>query len=1644
MTRDNQLRFNSRDLCMMPRRTKTSTSPKRRNVVFEAYSWLYQESTDPNGEAIGYVHIGGLTEKNEKVSVRVEDFRPYVFLELPKMKRRLWTRSKRKILYEYIKRRVAQKHEMQLNKGWAKPSDGPCPPSSFEPSEKYLLHFKREIKAIKISFPSQRGCNLIGNVFNNNYSHKIPGLGVFPGGSFVVHERNVDTVIKFSAVRNLPLAGWIKAKEYIPEDETDLSAEDRRITSAQIDLRCKWDDISPYKQTKQIYTKPRYLCFDIECNSVNHNSKLPDPSIDGNVVFQIACIFGHYGDPMEDARKVLLTLFDPHEFAEDTEIMRFDTEKDLLLRFAKLVKEEDADIFTGYNIMKFDWHYMMERARLLGCLRSFMRPLSRNPDNRAYEDSVRWNSAAYGEQVFSYPQCQGRANADVLPEVERNHRLPTYSLNAVSEKFLGSKKDDISPRQLFMLYQITYELLHKTKNYKKLTPARLRKYRNRIETIMLERQCHGEVSVLRHKLLTCKPKKLHDHIREGMTLTGKYCVQDTVLPIQLAERLNLWTTMKEMSNVMHIPISYLHTRGQQVKVLAQMFRTTNNTGYIVPHQSKEMKELYKKTKFQGATVFKAVRGYYINVGTLDFASLYPTVMIAYNICFTTIVADDDPIPDSQCHVLVWEDHINCLHDPDKEYNKKKKLFLCEKHRYRFRRIQYSVGDDGEVTRKFEGILPRLERTLLHTRKGIKKEMAKAHARLAMNRGYATPSDIETYKKYGYEIIGKGSLGKEEDSILEIVAGVLNAKQLAVKVSCNSVAANTPIPCLTSDGFRYLQIEELFDTSKSSTDDDGNEVCSPLFPDAKVWTEKGWTSIKYVIRHKAREPLVRVSTGTGCVDVTPEHSLVRDSGIPVKPVDLRIDEPLLHHPIPNTEGYQQLSALGETKVFTSQLDAAKQAAVYNTDLTRAFVSPLLGLFIVVCVPITDGRAAPFVRTIRPLTEDTPDEYIYDLETENHHFAAGVGDMIVHNSMYGTLGARTGPIPLIQGAASVTAMGRRLILMAVKRVQKEFSNCELVYGDTDSCMLHFKDKSLEESWDLCVASGLIATHYLKCHIIGKDENFTVTLTKRVGKRKKGTKLRLDEVKPGTLEYDALSATDQLVAVEYMDVPIDLEFENMYRKYLLLTKKRYIAEVVNRRGEITGGVNKGTCSARRDNCKYLRDTYNGVKKMTMEDMRRDAVVTFVADRVNKLFTRSVPDTDYIIYMGVKNVMNYAIKKKVKEDSDVEFYVDSDGNSIANVIGPLDPRLTWQNLPQAKLALKMLARGTDVPANTRLEFLYIENPDAKCQGDKTEDYTYYSENKYLEDFNVDKLHYIDRQLRKPVTELITSRYPPEVRPFEKIEDAFRRVLRSKELMGELRYTQINGTSSFAHTVGRTVGQVDHLVGWEALKHVRRRRLRWRIGVRWHSFVRRIREEYPQGLDPEFVRRYLYRGYAGKAKAILASAASEEANTFDVAYPEDREVVEVTERWWARKILNDAYHNYGVKKRPEKRPTAAKKKVPKGTQIALTEDYRSSKRHDRGECLGFVEIEPDCSDSDEEDDVIVTKAQKRKTKKKLEPIILHSIRIGDKVYEKVQRDIFTPLVHVDDTVIGDMLHYHQAYRDTVDHLDELFCRVKYDDDPVD
>ena len=105
--------------------------------------------------------------------------------------------------------------------------------------------------------------------------------------------------------------------------------------------------------------------------------------------------------------------------------------------------------------------------------------------------------------------------------------------------------------------------------------------------------------------------------------------------MKLVEKLKCLYNYAEMAKVTGIPISYLFNRGQQVKVRSQILKNLKDTNLILPVQGRSMGD--DNQGYQGADVLDAKVGFYnIPITTLDFASLYPSIMIANNLCYSTL------------------------------------------------------------------------------------------------------------------------------------------------------------------------------------------------------------------------------------------------------------------------------------------------------------------------------------------------------------------------------------------------------------------------------------------------------------------------------------------------------------------------------------------------------------------------------------------------------------------------------------------------------------------------------------------------------------------------------------------------------------------------------------------------------------------------------------------------------------------------------------------------------------------------------------------------------------------------------------------------------------------------------------------------
>ncbi|XP_064100186.1 DNA polymerase delta catalytic subunit-like [Macrobrachium nipponense] len=257
-----------------------------------------------------------------------------------------------------------------------------------------------------------------------------------------------------------------------------------------------------------------------------------------------------------------------------SKVQSFDDEKKMLESWARFLRLVDPDIITGYNINNFDLPYLLNRANHL---KSETFPfLGRVKSIRSViKDSV-LQSKQMGRRENKSINTEGRCQIDLLMVLVRDYKLRSYTLNAVSYHFLQEQKEDVH-----------HSIISDLQNGNAQTRRRL----------------------------------------------AVYCLKDALLPLRLLEKLMCIINYIEMARVTGVPLSYLLTRGQQIKVISQLLRKATEQDLVLPVHKGGGEDEY-----EGATVIEPKRGYYsVPIATLDFSSLYPSIMMAHNLCYTTLL-----------------------------------------------------------------------------------------------------------------------------------------------------------------------------------------------------------------------------------------------------------------------------------------------------------------------------------------------------------------------------------------------------------------------------------------------------------------------------------------------------------------------------------------------------------------------------------------------------------------------------------------------------------------------------------------------------------------------------------------------------------------------------------------------------------------------------------------------------------------------------------------------------------------------------------------------------------------------------------------------------------------------------------------------
>jgi len=297
------------------------------------------------------------------------------------------------------------------------------------------------------------------------------------------------------------------------------------------------------------------------------------PEANVDPVIQIANVVTRYGEEKPFVRNVFC--MDTCSLIVNTQIFEFGAEEKMLMAWRDFVEEVDPDVIIGYNIANFDFPYLLDRAAHLKVGRFPYWTRLKNVQTAAKDTN--FSSKQMGNRDTKATNTNGRLQLDLLQLVQRDYQLRSYTLNSVSAHFLNEQKEDVH-----------------------------------------------------HTMIT----ELYNGTPESRRRLAVYCLKDAYLPQRLMDKLMCLVNYTEMARVTGVPFNYLLARGQQVKFLSQLFRKALEQQLVIPNLKSEGTD----DQYEGATVIEPTRGYYdVPIATLDFASLYPSIIQAHNLCYTTLL-----------------------------------------------------------------------------------------------------------------------------------------------------------------------------------------------------------------------------------------------------------------------------------------------------------------------------------------------------------------------------------------------------------------------------------------------------------------------------------------------------------------------------------------------------------------------------------------------------------------------------------------------------------------------------------------------------------------------------------------------------------------------------------------------------------------------------------------------------------------------------------------------------------------------------------------------------------------------------------------------------------------------------------------------
>lgn len=493
----------------------------------------------------------------------------------------------------------------------------------------------------KVEFPTVESRSRAGRAFKQTTTDSLTEKNDCGGKPFRLPRKNDEGEIPQSIRQETPTRNlyakieeeyikpeWQAMERIAPGSWVEVGAgryrpSPRAVTHSEFDL-----DVGAFKEVRSLPAKVEaapilYSGFDIECQRGGHKAGFPSWMAPEDKVFDISNALKWWGAvppkvrakcPSLKAGETFLVVsqaflperadFGPEDIPTDDPLHITEVCKDeahLLRRWRDFTHVWlGVDAFTGWNIGRFDFPFLLGRFRVVhGAERcTFM---SRYIGEFCKQTHKRLKSNALGFNDIYCPFEAMVLDGFMEDKTVKSGR-ESNSLRYVAGAELGPEfaKDPVTPGQMFATWDAT-EDGHWCKNA-------------------------GEEAGARPSA-------------QDFWKVLRYCAQDSVVAMEIVDRMGYFLANFEMAKASFVPFHILVTSGQQIKVLLLLLNFAHERDYVLNNLRSK---LYASTGFPGGTVIQAtLAAIFKAMGILDFASLYPSIMRAFNQCFSTFLKPED-------------------------------------------------------------------------------------------------------------------------------------------------------------------------------------------------------------------------------------------------------------------------------------------------------------------------------------------------------------------------------------------------------------------------------------------------------------------------------------------------------------------------------------------------------------------------------------------------------------------------------------------------------------------------------------------------------------------------------------------------------------------------------------------------------------------------------------------------------------------------------------------------------------------------------------------------------------------------------------------------------------------------------------------